>query len=161
MYVCTEQKSRQRCTTVKLEHVRKFVRIGLVLGVGLALAACVRPPQWFSCKVFCIDGQVRLVRLVRLQTDDFRLFLRTNGQTSVCTMNKRKRVNKNRLDFPFHFGFYPENVRFPCPCLHLYVSVSPWQLLFICWKQTANSVCLLQTETENGSLFSCSTNDRQ
>ncbi len=41
-----------------------------------------------------IDGQVRLVRLVclvRLQTDNFHLLLRQqmDKQTSICTMNKR------------------------------------------------------------------------
>ncbi len=42
-----------------------------------------------------IDGHVRLIRLarlVRLQMDNYRLFLRQqmdNRQTSVCTMNKR------------------------------------------------------------------------
>jgi hypothetical protein len=40
----------------------------------------------------CIDGQVRLVRLVSLQTDNFRLFVREQTdkrQTSVCRMKKR------------------------------------------------------------------------
>ncbi len=41
--------------------------------------------------IFSLDGQVNLVHLVRLQTDNFHLFLRQQTdkqQTFICTLSK-------------------------------------------------------------------------
>jgi hypothetical protein len=43
----------------------------------------------------CIDGQVRLGRLIRFQTDNLRLFLhqqKDKQQTSVCTMSNGEQI---------------------------------------------------------------------
>ncbi len=53
-----------------------------------------------------MDGQVLLVRL---QTDNFRLFFRQQTdkrQTSVCKMSIRKQIKENRLVFRFPFDFF-------------------------------------------------------
>ncbi len=66
-----------------------------------------------------IDGEVRLLRSVCLQMNNFRLFLHQQSdkrQTSVCTMSKW--IKENHLGIHFLFNVFMS----PCPCLHVSMS---------------------------------------
>ncbi len=70
--------------------------------------------------LFCIDGQVRLVRLFLLQTKNFRLFLRQQTekrQTSVYideqTVNGSRKIARASI------------FRLMSPCLHVHISTLP------------------------------------
>jgi hypothetical protein len=117
-----------------------------------------------------IDGQVRLVRL---QTANFRLFLhqQTDKRQTHISMSQFLHVSMSPCLF-LHVSIHPS------PCLQVSGirqtenrTNGKQQLPFICCKrktatanfrlsvangkrQWQNSVCLLQAETENGNLFS-------
>ncbi len=84
--------------------------------------------------IVTIHEQVRLVRLVHLQTDNFHLFLRQQmdkWQTSVWPVNERKQIKENCLGFCF-----PELTETGNFCLFA-VNGKP---------KRQSSVCLLQTK---------------
>jgi hypothetical protein len=84
------------------------------------------------------------IRLVRLQKDNFRLFLckqTDKRQTSVCTTSKRIKEN--------HWASYIYIYIYAAVSIYIYIYIQKKELME---AAMATSVCLLQME--NGSLFS-------
>ncbi len=78
---------------MKYFHFRIVERIwNLWICVHIQVFIDGRLTSWNFNWFVCIDEHVRLVRLIRLQTENFRLFLRQHTdkrQTYVCTISKR------------------------------------------------------------------------
>jgi hypothetical protein len=54
-----------------------------------------------------MDGQVGLVRLIRLQTDNFHLFLchkQTNDKLQFSQLANSKQTEESHMGFPFPFS---------------------------------------------------------
>ncbi len=107
-----------------------------------------------------IDGQVHLVHLVRLQTDNFCLFLcQQTGQMTNVRLPEEQTVNRLRKIVYLDICFLFETVAYIyssvfCVFLYVYVyMVMEWQLLFVC--------CKWKTETTNDQLFAANGNQQR
>ncbi len=104
----------------QLAHGEEYLLTGPTMWKHLQTQSCIMLFANIYSGQQSIDGQVRLVHLVRLvrlvclQRDNFRLFLHQQTdkrQTTLCTMSNGKRIKKKITWAPFSVSRLPANLQ--------------------------------------------------